>query len=468
MTSITVAQNESNCYRLERYYFYPEKKLVEINEYFEEDTYHEHDGEMQRLHAFGYRNQSAGINYDSTTIYFMGGTMLFEENLKHQEIPSPNDKLLMQDLSGNFAYLTKDKDSTFLVYTSYNLKKFNITDMKPISKYLYQNNDGKFYALAGNTFTEIVGQENFPEMSSLTYIAHNYYSGKDGLYWIFVGPGWKHAKTVKLADGNRQTDKIKAAPYYIVYNNNVYPMQSSDKIDLNPARIKAINWGKRFGYPILTDGVKTYQENREIENLAEGIPHIISEWRSFQRKGDTLFWGCKKIPDAIDVKFPIFASENGEIELHPAYKTLMMYNHKIKDYEPFEKDKYRFVSGDFYTYKGILYGKDSYPIYEQDKINPEKLTFVERYIRTNFYQDGNVLIYIKADFDGFVTKEYNISDNGELILGNDIAEGVDFNSLKIGTENIMIDKNNIYSGTEQGLTIIPLKKLGIKVKAFAD
>ena len=84
-------------------------------------------------------------------------------------------------------------------------------------------------------------------------------------------------------------------------------------------------------------------------------------------------------------------------------------------------------------------------------------------VRTNFVYDGENLIYL----NGSGIKSEGEGSARQISMSRYMASGVDLATLHALTENMLIDKNNIYIGQHE-LQTIPIKKLGFGVKVFAS
>jgi hypothetical protein len=117
------------------------------------------------------------------------------------------------------------------------------------------------------------------------------------------------------------------------------------------------------------------------------------------------------------------------------------------------------------VYKNRVYLEECMPV--EEEIDIPNLRFLTHHDEnSNYLTDGKALIYIgerhSLSFD---------NKNGEAIaiLGERmIKDVVDLPTLKVVSADVLIDKNNIYNGNSYGITVIPIKELGMEVIVLTE
>jgi len=141
------------------------------------------------------------------------------------------------------------------------------------------------------------------------------------------------------------------------------------------------------------------------------------------------------------------------------YDNVMIYNIEKEDYEPIEVEHFRRLTIHYHIYKNQMYDSDSQPV--ETELNLQKLQPICLNGRaTEFYTDGTFLV------GGYNLGRMTIEKRGkqEWRKFEKLFRDVDWESLQVVNENVMVDKNNIYQVDQSILEIIPIKDLGLDVK----
>jgi len=447
-----------------QYRIYPKEKKVCKETYFEESIIAP-DGEISGR-AWGYRHDPiCEIDFNSTTLLiFSGGGFTFSEQLGITDKKLKNIKFLERSAYGYSSFILKSNDSIFLFRTNImdRVEKTIFSGLKEVSNDIYQNEKGYYYFLDNNNLFQMVfGNDIDLEVPSLTHIGKGYCLGNDGLYYLQKNYGNRTCRLIKLEDNKESNVQAKVYPYYTIYGNNIYA--SSNRLDLNISKLKIYKPEANNYKALITDGNKLYEDFSEIE-LSEPIKERLTGMAIFYLNGDSLYFPGLKKPQTERVVGNLFCKEKAYYlrksmrEFIPC-NSVFIFNYPKDKYEKFEVDKYKPLGSPFYLYKGILYGVFSIPVKEQSKINTHKLkVIVSDDVQTNFYHDNNVLIYVNAEQD------LDITEDGKYSISKNMIKGVDFRTLQIISRDILIDKNNIYNGTKDSVSVIPRKELGLNIK----
>ena len=140
----------------------------------------------------------------------------------------------------------------------------------------------------------------------------------------------------------------------------------------------------------------------------------------------------------------------------------MIYNIEKDDYEPIAVEQYRRLKNtNYFIYKNQMYDNyRSYPV--ETELDVQKLHAICLHgWATEFYTDGTFLV------GGYRLSKFETEQRGKqtwYIFEKPLFRDVDWESLQIMTEKIMVDKNHIYQVKDGWLQVTPIKDLGLDVK----
>ena len=142
------------------------------------------------------------------------------------------------------------------------------------------------------------------------------------------------------------------------------------------------------------------------------------------------------------------------------YDNVMIYNIEKKGYEPIELEHFRRITSNYHIYKNQIYSSRSQPV--ETELDMQKLQAVRLNGRaTNFYTDETFLVGSNL---GRMTVEQR--GKQEWLKSENLFRDVDWESLQVVSEKMMVDKNNIYQVVQSTFEIIPIKDLGLDVKVI--
>lgn len=236
-----------------------------------------------------------------------------------------------------------------------------------------------------------------------------------------------------------------------------------DKL-ISPNNDKSFVPHTAINYTSLADGIK------------KGKPQEpLSEWNWFDffvvgrdnLKGNTVYYPTKNM-DMSGSNYYLIKTASGHYGINRnhtseavKYDNVMIYNIEKEDYEPIEVEHFRRLTVHFHIYKNHLYNSRSLPV--ETELDLQKLQVIRLNEEpTEFYTDGTFLV------GGYNLGKMTAIQKGkqEWLQFNNIFRDVDWESLQIVSENVMVDKNNIYQTNSSLLEIIPIKDLGLDVKVI--
>jgi hypothetical protein len=375
-----------------------------------------------------------------------------------------------------------------------------------VNDYIYESGTGDFYflSLAGNPkLKKITGVRL--DMPTLKHVTGNYYTDKNGLYLLGGYTALENNATatyeesVQLESSNGSSIEPVVKRHYFIYGKSVYsPLQhynNNRKLPLNVNEMKEFEINKHDQVYFLADAMHTYEtkQNRAYSHNEADVSSFNERYdKEFFRKnvhkwqiitegdinfiekdnGKTLYFPSEKMPfegetqNHVLIKTPagFYLFDEGDAESLTKVNKVFWRNFDTKKYEELEADKYRPV-GEFLTvYKNRVYSYDCMPVKEE--IDGQSLRFLTQHDeKSNYVTDGKLLIYV-GEGGGYSYDDS--SGEAVAILGERLATGVDFPTLKIITADILIDKSYIYSGNNSGITVIPINELGLDIRIFTE
>lgn len=470
--------NTSPYYDLANYRIYPQEKIIKLWGEFgscSNGMCYENNGYTAVKH----------IDFDSTALVFIDRQMYFKEDLSDVDLNTLTAIYPDTPVSyGGQRYhspIFSDKKNLYIssfhnaLTNSESPYRIPLPQMQRLNPYLFKNDQNEYFIIL-RTFNkpeEAIQKIDDVKLdpNTLKYVVGSFYTDKNGLYLLgnfYNDNTHQYEKNKKVEDSHGQLVIPKITKNTISYGEAIYgknerllakyPYPSRDVV-------------KRIGnYDILKNGKVTsgYYKNPAPEEFAI-YPFIADAYPAciFEQDGELYFKGTQKVKNGYtygllfktDQDYISVNYHNGEKEIKH-FKQLNIYNVTKNTYEPFEIKRYRQVDEDFYIYKGALYGYGAPTFSHDPRINYAKL---QRISYSNYYTDGKYMFYNSQ------TDRYRYAPNYartfEPINPNMIINNVDFATLEIVNENLLIDKNRIYTiknTTEPGIDAIPRNKLGIK------
>ncbi|MFV0330023.1 MAG: hypothetical protein ACK5KL_09435 [Dysgonomonas sp.] len=426
------------------------------------------------------------INFDSTTLVFYGNTFGFEEHLDGL-IDYNTLKVLDYNIDKDYSWsICKDRNT---IYKGLSGDKIDISGFKCINDWIYLDNDDEIYYLTTTgDLSKMDIYDQRPHIPSLEYIGDGCFYNKDGLYELQRQYNykderniWFNAVPVRIEESKGKNIRPFVTPLYFTYGSNVYLRQSRlgwgeqnfQKLEINGTNLKEfiLSDSYHFSY-ILTDGKNSYVFPDKIQNKIN--TNSISEWKQLSRdnqrftydeKANILYYASNNIPDigrsisgaliCIGDKFWLINFSGYDNEKGKMISLDKVMIDAGKGYEELDISNYKYIDADLYLYKDTLYGNRCTPVNESTDLELRNFYPIQHnYISTQYFTDGKVLYYND--------EMYRYTLPRESLIPLHVIKDVDFNSLKVISKTMLIDKNNIYIG----LTIIPIDSLGVKVKVY--
>lgn len=426
------------------------------------------------------------INFDSTALVFYGNKLDFKEHLDSL-IDYNTLKVLHYEIGKEYYYPSVCKDKNY-IYIDLQEKE-DISGYKNLNDCIYLNNDNEiFYLTKSGDLGKMDIHNEKPYLTDLEYLSDGCFYNKDGLFELQRQYNYEDERNVwftvpvkvKSSNGRKIIPDIKR--FYFTYGNDVYLRgnntgrcrQEFQKLDLDAIHVKQFMLSEFDCSFILTDGKKSYIYPEKIRNKIN--TGSIARWIQlsddnirfrYEKKTNTLYYALNKNSESgqftsmhgalfhIDGNFWIISmsgKEEGKGNMFSLDKVMINAGN---GYEELDINNYRYISDDLYIYKGILYGNlcqtiDSYKELDLPNLKPLKHNDVS----SCYYTDNKLLFYHNPGYERQRAQDGTIYPH--------IVENVDFSSLKVVTERMLIDKNNIYNGA----IVIPIDSLGVKVEVY--
>ena len=450
--SQTNIETNNRMYHIEEYQIYPGLKVVFGKKWTGGNTY-------------TYAKEES-IDYQNTCMIFCGH-LHFKEGF-----PVKSDLSSLQLIhhsigyENNYSYLFSPTEEVVYVLRKRQLSAISVKGLKHVKGLIFKDKSKKLY------FIPSVGGYNFYPISmpvdetELQHVAYDFYTDKNGLYYFDrYGKG-----TQMLESSNGKV--IHAIPYenYLVYGDAAYSYGGGARLNASSLRTIRSVYGS-----YLIDGA-THPTLGSL--IKKGLPEEpMNEWNCFDilvvgqnRKGNTLYYPSKEIYagggsyytmiETSKNRYGITGSSN-KLEV-VKFDDVMIYNLQTDKYESMEIDKFKRLTVNVYIYKGQMYYSNSEPV-EMEGVDIEKLHPITLHGKpTEFYTDGKTLL------GGYNLGKMKIEERGKhkwrIFTG--LFRQVDWDSLHIVSEYIMMDKNNIYQVNNTILEVIPIKTLGLPVLNF--
>lgn len=422
------------------------------------------------------------------------------------------------------------RDKNFLYRNSIGIEQqskwesISLSGYKTINDFVYQK-DNDLYFLSQDF--ELKKIENLKlDVSTLVKVMGNYFTDKNGLYLlggystqefkaektetglVIYRKEWEsffHNESIQLEKQNKRKQiKPIIKTDYFIYNGKVYsprslnshlplPLNSKEMVELEIKNSSYADYTTNF----LADNEHTlvmtnkngcygtlearYGNQWFVEN--DFFEKNVNQWEVISRGDLDIFTGkdgnlyfpnqLKRTNNdnyvgiVIHKQKEFYTFELNENSTLKKFSKVFIFNFDIKEYEELDTKQYRYLSENFWIYKNRLCMYSSgigLPIKElMDTTNLHLIKHHNK--KTNFLTNNNLLIYM-SKFGGISTLGEGI--NKVQILGNRIISDVDFSSLEVITADVLKDHENIYIGNHNGISVIPIKSLGLNIKILTE
>lgn len=445
------------------------------------------DGSVINWHGYEYV-PSTEIDFNKTSLVFLGNTIFFKELLPAglQDISSL--KIIYNSIGYGDNYviaLSALEEKVYIIRDNWVIYTIDVSGYTHVKHMVFKNKQGKlaFIPFVSSKLVEI----DVPvDAGTLEYVTLNYYTDKNGLYYFDS----YSQQSQKLEDSNGKSIKAVLYDDYFVYGDAAYPYSGTNKpkeIRLNSNKLSYI---KTSYSRYLGDGEKLFALPTRVTNNCVPITpqelikintptESVSEWNSFDiitiggnRKGNTFYYSSKQMYAGSGSYYCLIKTPDNFYGVTGSSSTLgatklddvMIYDYNTNKYESIEVDKFRRLTGNFYIYKGQMYYASSYPFISE--VNAEKLHPIRLHGKaTEFYTDGK---YLLGGYNLWKLDKEETPNGTIYKFAVPPFSDVDWQSLQIISEKIMVDKNNIYQVENSVMQVIPIKSLGIDVKVIEE
>ena len=433
------------------------------------------------------------IDFKTTSLIFMGSSITFKEFFPIPTADISSLRVIQHSIGYDYDYTTILSPLENIVYVVWENRLISQIDVKGythIRQLIFKNKNGKLFFIP-------VGEGRLCEITipideaSLQHVfggdySGSYYTDKNGLYYFST-----NGTQQQLESSNGKPVQAVLHERYFIYGDAAYPCRwasggfSQKQLSLNANELSLINtvYGQYLGdnnqlfdLPLsIRDGVVPISP---ADFIQQGTPQEpLSNWKFFDiitvggnLKKNTLYYSSKKIYAGSGSYYSLIKTSNGfygvtgsSMSLEAVkFNNVMIYNVEKNDYEPIEIDQFRRLTDNFYIYKNRMYSTDSYPV--ETELDIQKLHAICLNGKaTEFYTDGTFLL------GGYNLSKLKTEQKGEQTwykFEEPLFRDVDWESLQIVSEKIMVDKNNIYQSESSLLQVTPIKDLGLDVKVI--
>jgi hypothetical protein len=427
------------------------------------------------------------IDYDTTTLIFLGSYIDFIEHFKGIDFTS------LKVLSNK--YFQDNKGIYMLGHRKPN-RIISLEGKTQISECLFQDEKGIYTLNATSDYPKLNLIEDLDfaiDTLNIQYIVDDFFVDKNGLYSFALYQNsdggiitYKRGKKLESFDGV-VIPKFEVHDSYIVVNGIVYARNGGfTKLELDAVQAKEFLISKNYQTYLISDGNKAYRFSKhyqgpdfaEVEDMKAMQPSVMIGWveglyfneytqalyiggYEDVRKGLTRVWNNTGL---------LFIADDGSCFVLNSdlkvtkYSDLYVYNALMKEFELGNSGNFCTLGKYIYAYKDLLYtyhGSASNSVaHIREKFDTKKVRQFERNgILSNFIEDGKFLLY-----SGEVTSFHGGLEYG-VVKKDYITDQVDFSTLEVINPYILMDKDNIYTMGSK-LNVIPKNKLGIKIKVY--
>ena len=431
------------------------------------------------------------IDFKTTSLIFMGSRIMFKEFLP--ELPANNSslKVIYQSIGYDNDYTVILSPSENVVYTKLDngvITKTDISGYTYVGEMIFRNEAGKLF------FLHVLDRSLFEitisvDKASLRYVSNSsigsFYTDKNGLYYF-----QSNGRLQQLESSNDEPVQAVLYPGYFIYGDAAYPYgynhgeldgsRTRKDMRLNANDLNFIldkYLGDNNKMFVLPYGFATDIASTSLANIIQqGRPQEpISEWNWFDSfvvgrdnlKGNKVYYPDRSMNMSGSshylIKTPsgFYGVNRNKISRAVKYDDVMIYNIEKEDYEPIEVEHFRRLTTNYHIYKNQLYDSRSQPV--ETELDLQKLQPIRLNGRaTNFYTDGTFLV------GGYNLGKMTTEKRGkqEWRKFEKLFRDVDWESLQVVSEKMMVDKNNIYQVVQSTFEIIPIKDLGLDVKVI--
>ena len=431
------------------------------------------------------------IDFKTTSLIFMGSRIMFKEFLPELPANTSSLKVIYQSIGYDNDYTVILSPSENVVYTKLDngvIIKTGISGYTYIGQMIFKNSGRLFFLPVGDRFlqeiTIPIDEASLQHIYSNSYIG-GFYTDKNGLYYF-----QNNGRQQQLESSNGKPAQAVLHPGYFIYGDVAYPYgrnfgesdgsRTRKDMRLNANELKFIldkylgDNNKMFDLPLSSTTNITSTSLADI--IQQGRPQEpLSEWNWFDSfvvgrdnlKGNKVYYPDRSMNMSGSshylIKTPsgFYGVNRNKISRAVKYDDVMIYNIEKEDYEPIEVEHFRRLTTNYHIYKNQMYDSRSQPV--ETELNLQKLQPIRLNGRaTNFYTDGTFLV------GGYNLGKMAIEKRGkqEWRKFERLFRDVDWESLQVVSEKMMVDKNNIYQVVQSTFEIIPIKDLGLDVKVI--
>ena len=435
-----------------------------------------------------YDNYEDYRNFDkSNSLIFMGRIITNTEFFPIPATDISSLKIIHQSIGYSYNLtnvLSPLENKVYNVYDNGVASPMDISGYTHIRQLIFKNKNGQLFFIP-------VGYSRLCEISipvdeaSLKQVFYNYYTDKNGLYFFDSFRNWQ-----QLESSNGGTVQPVLHDRYLVYGDVAYPYghplggdktQKDLRLNANELSLIKTVYGQYLGdknklFVLPPAFMNTAIASITPANLVqEGTPsEPVSEWKFFDiitvggnLKENTLYYSSKKIYAGGGGYYSLIKTPSGFYGVTGSsawlkavkFDNIMIYNVGKDDYEPIEIEQFRRLTDNFYIYKNQMYCTNSYPV--ETELNIQKLHAICLNGRaTEFYTDGTFLL------GGYNLSKIKTEQKGEQTwykFEEPLFRDVDWESLQVVSEKVMVDKYNIYKVAGTVLQVTPIKEMGLDV-----
>ncbi len=454
----------------------------------------DYDKDGNAIHWDGYEYVPLReIDYETTTLIIAGDIVTFKEYFQIQSIDASLLKVLHVGIGYDNNYMTLLSPSEKKAYVKYTngviSGPIDVRHHTYMTGNAFKNKqDELFFIPLGSDRLEKVG---IPiDLGTLEHVVADYYADKNGLYHF---GSWRNQSEVLAVSGSKIIRPVLYETHF-VYGEVAFPsygwaLEKWSDLQMNARQLNEI---KTNYETYLADDKKIYIPSKssstavgELSSMSSVIqagipPEPAHQWNVFDiiviggnKKGNTVYYSSKEIYAGSGSYYTLIKTPSGyygatgssaRLEAKK-FDDIMIYNADIEKYEPIEVDSFRRITSNFFLYKNKLYYSGySYPV--RSELNLEKLDVIKHHGKpTQFYTDGK---YLLAGYNLGRMNEVKSGTQTCYEFSEPLFQQVDWQTLSVASSEMLVDKNNLYLSDSNGLTIIPLRELGLRVVVLAE
>lgn len=484
-------RSQMNIYELGGFQIVPAEKTI-YGQQMTGGTDYDKDGNA--IHWDGYEYVPLrDIDYETTTLIIAGDAVTFKEYFQIRSVDPSLLKVLHVGIGYDNNYMTLLSPSEKKVYVKYTNGVFsNPIDVRHhthVTGNAFKNKQDElfFIPLGGDGLVKV----DIPiDLETLEHVVADYYADKNGLYHFGYG---RFQSEMLIASSGKIIQPVLYETHF-VYGEAAFPSYgwAPEKwfdLQMNARKLSVIktNYGT-----YLTDDKKIYIPSKSKSTavgklssmsrvIQAGMPSDpVYKWNVFDiiviggnKKGNTVYYSSKEIYAGSGGYYTLIKTPSGyygatgssaRLEAQK-FDDIMIYNADIQKYESIEVDRFRRITSNFYLYKNKLYNaRYSYPV--RSELDLEKLDVMKHHGKpTQFYTDGK---YLLAGYNLGRMKEVKSGTQTCYEFSEPLFQQVDWQTLSVASSEMLVDKNNLYLSNSDGLFIIPLKGLGLRVVVLAE